>query len=194
MQAINTLKIKVDDTVLLETLDDKHAEQILNLVNNNRQHLRKWLPWVDYMHSLIDFKNFIINSRKRQMAGGELSFAIFFNETFAGRIGLYNIDVNNKTASIGYWLGESFEGNGIVSKACKELVAYGFTFLALNRIEIRCGTKNYKSQSIAEILNFKKEGIIRQGEFVNNNFIDLYSYSVVKQEWTDLSKQSHIER
>lgn len=53
----------------------------------------------------------------------------------------------------------------------------------LNRIEIKAAVKNFKSQAIPEKLNFKKEGILRQAEFVNNEFIDLFIYSILKNEW-----------
>ncbi len=32
-------------------------------------------------------------------------------------------------------------------------------------------------------LNFTKEGILRQAEFVNNEFMDMFFYSILKEEW-----------
>ena len=64
---------------------------------------------------------------------------------------------SNKLASIGYWLDQHYQGKGIITKSCKALIHYGFTTLHLNRIEIRCGTENYKSQAIPESLHLKKE-------------------------------------
>ncbi|HSI90037.1 MAG TPA: GNAT family protein, partial [Adhaeribacter sp.] len=101
----------------------------------------------------------------------------------AGNIGLYHIDHQNKIAAIGYWLGAAFQGKGIITEACRKLIAYGFTELNLNRIEIKCGTGNLKSQAIPERLGFTKEAILRQAELVNGNFQDLYLYSLLKEEW-----------
>ena len=56
-----------------------------------------------------------------------------------------------KIGSVGYWLSEEFQGKGIVLRSVEKLVDYCFTELLLNRIEIKCGTKNYKSQAIAEV-------------------------------------------
>ncbi len=86
-------------------------------------------------------------------------------------------------ASLGYWLGENFAGNGIITKSCKAMINYAFTTLNLNRIEIKCATKNYKSKAIAERLHFKQEGILKQVELVNEKFINLYLFVMLKSEW-----------
>jgi ribosomal-protein-serine acetyltransferase len=70
-----------------------------------------------------------------------------------------------------------------MTKACKAMVSYSFDTLGLNRVEIKCGTENHKSKGIPERLNFKMEGIVRQGELLYDKFIDLYSYSMLKEDW-----------
>ncbi len=179
------MKIKVDDTISLEPIDDIHAESIFNLVNTNRLQLREWLPWVDHMQSVDFIRNFIADSKKRSDNKSDFAFVVMKNDTVIGRIGVYKIDHQNKIGSIGYWLDAGFQGKGIMTNACKEFVNYCFHSLNLNRIEIKCGTKNYTSQAIPERLHFKKEGIVRQGELLYDEFIDLYSYSMVKSEWRD---------
>ena len=52
------MTIKVDDTITLEPLDDKHAIPTFKLINTNRMYLREWLPWVDYMKTLKNFTNY----------------------------------------------------------------------------------------------------------------------------------------
>jgi ribosomal-protein-serine acetyltransferase len=177
------IKLNVDDTLVLEMIDQRHAEALLELVANNRQHLREWLPWVDHMRSLEDFRKYINASKLRYGNHTEMGFVIMAAGSMIGRLGLYNIDITNKTASIGYWLDQQWLGKGIITRCCKRVIDEGFTRLQLNRIEIRAATENYKSQAIPERLGFKKEGIIRQGEFVNNRFVDLVVYSMLKEEW-----------
>jgi ribosomal-protein-serine acetyltransferase len=176
-------KLTVDETITLEIIDYHHAERLCELVKINRRYLREWLPWVDHMRSVEDFRNYIHNAKQRMTAGMELGYVIMVKHTLAGRLGLYHLDLHNKCASIGYWLDQQHQGRGILTRCVQELIKYSFTQLGLNRLEIRCGTANYKSQAIPERLHFKKEGTIRQGEFVNNQFIDLYIYSLIKDEW-----------
>ncbi len=44
---------------------------------------------------------------------------------------------SNKTAYIGYWLGEEYQGNGIMTKVAKVLANYTYNHLNLNKVEIR---------------------------------------------------------
>jgi ribosomal-protein-serine acetyltransferase len=135
------------------------------------------------MRTLEDFKRYIGNSKQRYANHVENGYVIMANDEMIGRIGVYNIDMHNRHASIGYWLDQQWTGKGIITNVCKVVITWAFKNLALNRIEIRCGTENYKSQAIPERLGFKKEGIIRQGEFVNGQFIDLCVYAMLKEEW-----------
>lgn len=174
--------IKTDDNILLELVEEKHVDAIFNLVDANKLILREWLPWVDNADRSF-IKDFVNESQKRHLANSDHAYVIIFNNEVVGRIGIYTIDHKNKIGSIGYWIDENFQGKGITTKACKAILNYAFNFLHLNRIEIKCGTENYKSQGIPERLNFKKEGIIRQGEILNNKFIDLYLYSMISSDW-----------
>lgn len=177
------IKLKIDETIALELIDHHHAEELYQLVKDNRQHLREWLPWVDHMRTVEDFKKYIDSSKQRYVNHAEMGYMVMAEQTMIGRLGLYNIDITNKSASIGYWLDKQWLGKGIITRCCKTVIKEGFTRLQLNRIEIRVATENYKSQAIPERLGFKKEGIIRQGEFVNSQFVDLYVYSMLKEEW-----------
>ncbi|KAA9325987.1 GNAT family N-acetyltransferase [Adhaeribacter soli] len=175
--------MQISETISLEPLADHHAEPAFELIDNNRTHLKTWLTWVDFMQSADNFRSFIKGAQQRAADNQEASFMILHARKVAGRIGLYYLDHQNKTGAIGYWLGEEFQGKGLVTEACKEIIGHGFTALGLNRIEIKCATGNHKSQGIPERLGFTREGILRQAEQVNGRFHDLYLYSLLKEEW-----------
>ena len=177
------MTIYVDDSISLELLDDKHAEATFKLIDANRNYLKEWLPWVGNMQTINNFKTYISNSKKQSEAATDFGYAILFNNNISGRIGIHYIDQKNKTASLGYWLGENFAGRGIITKSCKAKINYAFTALNLNRIEIKCATKNYKSKAIDQRLNFKQEGILKEAELVNGKFINLYLFAMLKSEW-----------
>jgi len=181
------VKIRVDDTIVLHLIDYQHAEMLSRLVKINRLHLREWLPWVDHLRTVEDFRKYITNSKQRYASHLEVGYVILANNAMIGRIGLYNIDLSNKSASIGYWLDKDWVGKGVITRCCKAVIDDAFKRLKLNRIEIRAATENYKSQAIPTRLGFKQEGIIRQGEFVNNRFVDLYVFSILKEEWQNKS-------
>jgi ribosomal-protein-serine acetyltransferase len=175
--------VLINDRIFLEQLDHSHAAKLLETVNANRHHLREWLPWVDNMLTVANFEKYIEQSEKRTADGQEIGYVIMEGEEIIGRIGIYNIDPQHKNCSFGYWLSTSHEGKGIITQSCKKLFYYCFGELEMNRIEIRCGVGNEKSAAIPKRLGFKKEGVLKQAEFVNTRFIDLEVFALLKEEW-----------
>lgn len=140
------------------------------------------MPFVDRMQTIEYAENFVNGSMQRNKEGNEYAFVIILNNQVIGRVGVYKIDTQNKIGEIGYWIAESFQGKGIVTKSCKVIIDFCFSELQLNRIEIKCGTENFKSQFIPEKLNFTKEGVMRQAELIYDRFIDLNLYSLIKMD------------
>lgn len=176
------MTISVDNTIRLELITENHAEELFALVDSNRTYLREWLTFVDRMQTVEFARNFVNGTMQRNKEGMEYAFVIIENDTMIGRIGVYKIDSQNKIGEIGYWLAETVQGRGVIAKSTKAIIDFCFSGLQLNRIEIKCGTNNLKSKAIPEKLHFTKEGIIRQGEYLNGKYIDLDLYSLLKSE------------
>jgi ribosomal-protein-serine acetyltransferase len=176
------MTINIDEKIRVELIEEKHVEEIFNMVNENRAHLRAWLPFVDRMQTVDFTRNFVKGTIQRNKDGNEFAYVIFSDNRMVGRVGVYKIDKQNSIGEIGYWIIEDSQGYGIITKSCKGLIDFCFNDLKLNRIEIKCGTENFKSKAIPEKLNFTKEGIIRQGEFLYDEFIDLNLYSLLKTD------------
>jgi ribosomal-protein-serine acetyltransferase len=181
------MTIHLDERTRLELTAERHAHGLFAAVNNNRIHLSEFLPWVDHMQSVDDFSKYVRNCEVLYLQNKEVSFVVILDEIPVGRIGLHYINLQNRNASIGYWLTKDAEGKGIMIRACKEIVTYGFEKLGLHRIELMAAVNNLRSQAIPEKLGFSKEGILRQAEFVNNVFVDLYMYSMLDFEWAALT-------
>ncbi|MDQ2720678.1 MAG: GNAT family N-acetyltransferase [Bacteroidota bacterium] len=175
--------IIVDENIKLELTTEKFATELFVVIDTNRKHLSEFLPWVDNMKTEDSFKQYLKNCETLYKEKKEVSFIIIINDNPVGRIGLHHLNQQNKIGSIGYWIDKNAEGKGIITKSCLKLIDYGFQDINLNRIEIKVSIKNFKSQAIPIKLNFKKEGVLRQAEFVNNEFIDLFLYSMLKDEW-----------
>ncbi|AOM79610.1 GNAT family N-acetyltransferase [Pedobacter steynii] len=177
------MKINIDENTRLELTAQQHAEGLFNAVDKNRAHLSEFLPWVGHMQSVANFSDYIRYCETLYEQGQEVSFVIISDEIPVGRIGLHHINAQNKCAAIGYWLAKSAEGKGIITKSCKALISYGFKEVGLQRIEIKAATGNLKSQAIPKKLNFTREGVLRQAELVNGQFLDLVLYAMLNEEW-----------
>src|SRR5699024_9034468 len=84
--------------------------------------------------------------------GTGLEVAIYYRGELCGMTGYNMMAPGQGRAQIGYWISKDAEGKGIVKRAVKGLIDYGFDTLGLNRVEISCGDKNYRSRAIPEIL------------------------------------------
>jgi ribosomal-protein-serine acetyltransferase len=176
------MNLQIDDQIKLELVADHHADALYELAEDNREHISQWMAWIDQMQSVEFMHNFINGAKQRNADGSEYAYIILFNNNIVGRIGIYKIDTHNKIGEIGYWISEEYQGYGITTKACKALISFGFNELQLNRIEIKCGTENFKSQGIPERLNFSLEGVLKEAELVNGKYIDLNLYVLLKNK------------
>ncbi|MDL2228598.1 GNAT family N-acetyltransferase, partial [Odoribacter sp. OttesenSCG-928-L07] len=83
-----------------------------------------------------------------------------------------------------YWLSADYQKKGIVTQCVEFMVGHAFNKLNLNRIQIKCAVGNIKSSNIPKRLNFKFEGIEREGEYYDDDlFFDIEVYSILKKEW-----------
>lgn len=175
--------IIISDQLFLEPTHTSQAEVLFTAIDTNRPHLSAFLPWVDTMQTVDDLRLYLQNAAAICSEGKEASYAIIYNNKAVGRIGLHYINAHNKSGAIGYWLSKEAEGHGLITRSCQALIRYAFTELGLHRIEIKASVTNYKSQAIPEKLQFFKEGILREAEWVNDRYHDLFLYSLLEEEW-----------
>lgn len=173
----------VNEHTYIQLLQVHHAHELYQLVDSNRSHLRQWLPWVDHMHSPLDYETIIPMWLDQFAKNNGFNGGIRYNGQLVGMIGLHYIDWKNRKTSIGYYLAKSYEGKGIMTSCVRQTLHYIFQELGLNRVEIRCGVKNKKSRAIPERLGFQKEGIAREEEWLHDHFHDLIIYGMVKRDY-----------
>ncbi|MEQ8924269.1 MAG: GNAT family protein, partial [Fulvivirga sp.] len=147
------------------SIDD--APHIFSIIDRQRVYLGEWLPWVKETKSENDVREFYKSCEIKKLQGNGFECLIKYNGEPVGQIGLHKIDSTNKSTSIGYWLSSEFQGKGIMTEACKAMVSHCFEEFDLNRVEIKCATKNHKSNKIPRRLAFNKEGVLRQAELLN---------------------------
>lgn len=172
--------IRILEDVELQKVSLKDVSFIYKTIDNEREYLREWLPFVDNTISENDIFEYIQSVIEKQ----ELQFSIYNKNILVGLIGFKDIDKINRRAEIGYWLSQKAQGKGIMTHSVKALLDLGFNDLNLNRIQIKVAIGNIPSKKIPEKLNFRQEGIERDGELlVNGKFTDLIIYSLLKKEF-----------
>ncbi|KKE80020.1 GNAT family N-acetyltransferase [Oceanobacillus caeni] len=177
----------IDKNVSLKLIELNDAESIFELTDKSRNYLKEWLPWLDFTKNVEDTKEFIRGCLKGYAENKSLNTVILFNGEIVGVAGFNSVNWSNKTAYIGYWLGEEFQGKGIVTKVAKALTDYAFNHLNLNKVEIRAAVENKKSRSVPERLGFVNEATIRQVEWLYDHYVDHTVYGILASEWNELS-------
>jgi ribosomal-protein-serine acetyltransferase len=179
---------KINDHITLRLVTENDGEALFSLVTKERQHLRKWLPWVDSA-TLSTYSELIPIWIKQYEEKAGLQAAILYDNVIIGMIGLHSIQWQNSQTSIGYWLSERYEGKGIMTKCAEALLHYSFHENGLERVEIRCGQGNVKSNRIPIKLGFTHEGTARHAEFLYDHYHDLEVYSLLHEEWKSLYRE-----
>ncbi len=106
-------------------------------------------------------------------------FAIEINGEAAGAIGLHSqADIHSRNMELGYWLAELYWGRGIMTRAVKQMVDYGFKTFPINRIFARPFGTSISSQKVLEKAGFKLEAKLEKTIFKNGEILDELIYAV----------------
>ena len=167
----------------LETAGMRHSEKLFLLIDRNREHLRKWLPWVDGVTSESDTAEFIQGTIEQAENGLGSHYAVFYNSAMAGMAGFHPVDRVNRNAEIGYWLGLEFTGKALATASALHLIREGFYKFGLNRMEIRCASGNTSSIAVAKRAGMVYEGTLREEEWLHDRYVDHDIYSILKKEF-----------
>lgn len=168
---------------ILRPMRRADADELFAVVDSDRERLRQWLPWLDFVREARAMTAFIEDSEQAQRAGSATRMAIEVDGRIAGVASLESVDQLHRRGMIGYWIDASHEGRGFVSAAVRRLCDYGFFSRGLHRIEIRAAPGNARSRAIPERLGFQREGIARQTEWLYDRFVDHVMYAMLAPEW-----------
>jgi ribosomal-protein-serine acetyltransferase len=164
---------------LLRQCRIEDLDAIWAAVDEERQRLGLWMPWIETTRTKDDERVWLERVVEARTLDG---CAIWVEGEFAGGIGLM-LDPFGVVAEIGYWIRSRYEGRGLVTRACEALIDHAFDTIGLHRVVIRAGVENTRSRAIPERLGFTFEGIAREEGRGVGRFYDLAVYGLLDREW-----------
>jgi len=167
----------------LALIELRHAPELTALVQRNHAHLYRWLSWVSEVYREKDARAFIRHGLRRFVTQNGLVTGIWVGEWLAGVADLHTVNWQARSASLGYWLGEEWQGRGLVTLACRALIHYAFDDLGLTRVEVHAATDNHRSRAIPERLGFRFEGVLPEAEWLHDHCVDHAVYALTAEEW-----------
>ena len=135
---------KVDKNIELRLYEPHDAEELNTLIERNFNHIKKWSAWLKDDRSIENTHAFIKRNQTQFAENEGFAVGIWFAGEMAGQIEYNYLDWKNRKTEIGFWLGENFQGKGLVTKSCRVLIDHAFNELKLNRVEMQCGVGKYK--------------------------------------------------
>jgi ribosomal-protein-serine acetyltransferase len=180
------VRLYVDNDILLKEIGLEDVESIFYTIDSEREYMAEWLPFVELTQDISFTRQFVQNYLDAEEK--DLTCVVYYKQQFVGLVGLKDTDYDNLKVEIGYWLSESFQHQGIITRSCKALIDYSFNELQMNRIQLKAATGNVKSQAVAERLGFTREGIERDGELHSRGFVDLVIFGLLQKDWTTKKK------
>lgn len=104
-----------------------------------------------------------------------------------GTCTLGGIDWENRRAEIGFVLGRSAWGQGLMAGALPPLIDHAFGDLGLHRIEADVDPRNGASLRLLEKIGFRREGHLRERYFKDGEIQDSIMLGLLRQEYLDAS-------
>lgn len=163
---------------ILRALQSHDAFSLAKHANNQKieANLTDVFP---FPYTPSDANNFILAKKNETPIK---TFAIVIDSKAVGvisispRTGIYRI-----AAEIGYWVGESFWCQGIMSEAIKEVLNYTFvTFTEVHKIVAFVYDFNIGSAKALEKAGFQLESISKKAAIKNGKICDILNYVYFK--------------
>ena len=105
------------------------------------------------------------------------------DDTCVGHAGLYNIDYRRGKAELGIAIARTFWGKGLGVAVYVGLIEYAFKQLRLHRLETFNLEKNKKIVRVKEKLGFTLEGVLRDYEFRDGQWLNVMCMTILSTEW-----------
>ncbi|MEK4079715.1 GNAT family N-acetyltransferase [Solibacillus sp. FSL K6-1126] len=175
-----------NDIVKIRPVQMSDIEAIANAANDERiwEHMSVTLLTQEAV------ENYIENAIKEREKGISYMFAVIEKKTdnIVGCTSFLDISFPHKRLEIGATWYNPTVWRSAINTNCKFLLfQYCFEVLNLNRIQIKTGHENYRSQKAIERIGAIKEGVLRNHMIRKEGTIrHTIMYSVIVEDWEKL--------
>ncbi len=158
---------------------DWREDDCISLVRhaNNRKIWRNLRDRFPHPYTECDAESWLALAREQPQRAG---WAIEVKGEAAGCVGLEPLaDVHAHCAHIGYWLGESHWGRGIMTRVVGAVSGHALGQLGFLRLEAPVYAWNPASMRVLEKCGFTREGVMRKSACKDGEVIDCMLYARV---------------
>ncbi len=91
-------------------------------------------------------------------------------------------------SDIGYWLGERYWGQGVMTEAVRAVVDHGFADLNMQRIEAGVFLTNPASGAVLSKVGFRMESTQRSSLYKAGQWIDSELWVILRSDWESAAR------
>lgn len=171
--------IVTKDRYTLKSWELQDTESLALHLNNKKiwDNCRDGLP---YPYTKGNARVFINQAQEKT----EISdFCIAVHGEAVGNIGFMRAtDVERFNAEVGYWIGEKYWNQGIVSGALADAIRYYLAHTEVIRLFATVYEYNPASMRVLKKVGFRETGIFRKACYKNGHFIDTHHFEFVADD------------
>ncbi|TNE37178.1 MAG: N-acetyltransferase [Alphaproteobacteria bacterium] len=177
------MKILETDRLILRPFKMSDAQSVATLIGN--YDVAKMLSRVPYPYALSDAEGFL-KMQIDEIEPRRNVFAIEIKdgpEVAVGAIGVHGENEPEGQAELGYWIGEPYWGQGYVSEAARQVVAFAFTDMGLHTIVAGHFVGNMGSRKILLGLGFEDVDIAKRHSTARGQDVDCANLVLSRSKW-----------
>lgn len=174
------MTMDIDTNVFLRKVVTADQAEFLALMRASMDIHR---PWITPPTTPQMFRNYLQRIRRSDHEG----FAICRSEDerIVGVINLNHIVRGTfQNASLGYYVGEPYQGQGYMQQGLEQLLRLAFSSLGLHRLEANIQPDNLRSKALVDQCGFEYEGLSRDFLFIDGRWRDHERWSAVADRET----------
>lgn len=172
-----------NNLITIKPLDMSYLDEFVQAVQESSHTVGKWMPWctTDYSRDEAQFWFNYCQLNIDNKSAYDLGIFLTSNDRLVGGISINRINRMDMIGSIGYWVRESMQNQGIASNAIELIKTFGFDSLDLTRLEIIILEDNFISKKLAEKTGAKLECLARNRLVFKDKPSDALVYSLIPE-------------
>ncbi len=173
-------KYPINEIYSLVKPDITMAAELFELINENEEHIGRFLPIPKHVKNIEDEAEFLRRVLKGEGMGSNRQFFIADGDKLIGSIDIHKIDQAAESGEVGYWLSGDQAGAGIMTNCLKVLCRLAFEAWGFNKLVLLADVENAASNKVALKAGFHFIGTDPEEIFDDEVFHDANRYCLTK--------------
>lgn len=167
----------------LRPLEVWHASEFASHMNRARGHITPWVGPAVVTTTVGEARAVMERYAASAAIDGPRLYGIWCHGELSGAVMFVRFDYSVGVCELGCWLEPRVEGRGLMTTACRVLLAWAFEVRGVHRAEWRCRADNTRSVRVAQRLKMRLEGVRRQAWPTPDCRYDEQQWAILAPEW-----------